>query len=255
MAQANETDAPGFHANDFGLLAGLAGFAVGIILSTIAVSSFAEATHHLAHPSNFGSEVASLFGLWCGLIGAALGCSIAKARRAGKTFSLANLTEDYGLRLRPWPDLPLGIAAGVASQFLLVPALEALLVPFVPHVFSRLSQPAQRETSGVHGFGVVVLVVLLCVATPIVEELFFRGLLLRGFAGKTAALGPRWCAVVSIGLSALCFGLAHFEALQLISLVGFGVVLASLAWRTGRLGPGMVAHAAFNAVTVLALVH
>jgi membrane protease YdiL (CAAX protease family) len=57
-----------------------------------------------------------------------------------------------------------------------------------------------------------------------------------------------------VGLTAVCFGLAHFEALQLIGLVGFGVVLGSLAWRTGRLGPGIVAHAAFNAVTFVALV-
>jgi membrane protease YdiL (CAAX protease family) len=31
------------------------------------------------------------------------------------------------------------------------------------------------------------------------------------------------------------------------------VILGVLAWRTGRLGPGIVAHAAFNAVPVLTL--
>jgi membrane protease YdiL (CAAX protease family) len=36
-------------------------------------------------------------------------------------------------------------------------------------------------------------------------------------------------------------------------LVIFGVVLGGLAWRTGRLGPGIVAHLAFNAITVIQL--
>jgi len=88
--------------------------------------------------------------------------------------------------------------------------------------------------------------VLLAVGAPIVEELFFRGLLQR-------ALLHRFGTVPSIVGSAVFFGLAHFEALQLPALVAFGIVLAVLAHRTGRLGPGMFAHGAFNAVTVLTL--
>jgi membrane protease YdiL (CAAX protease family) len=53
--------------------------------------------------------------------------------------------------------------------------------------------------------------------------------------------------------SAILFGLAHFEALQLAALILFGLILGTLAYRTGRLGPTIVAHAAFNAVTVLTL--
>jgi membrane protease YdiL (CAAX protease family) len=79
-----------------------------------------------------------------------------------------------------------------------------------------------------------------------VEELFFRGLVQR-------AVARRFGRVAAIGASAVLFGLAHFELLQLPALILFGVVLAVLADRTGRLGPGIVAHAAFNAVTVLTL--
>jgi len=46
----------------------------------------------------------------------------------------------------------------------------------------------------------------------------------------------------------------HFEALQFLGLAGFGVVLGAIAWWTGRLGPSVVAHAAFNATTVVAYV-
>ena len=76
--------------------------------------------------------------------------------------------------------------------------------------------------------------------------MFFRGLLQRSLARR---FGP----VVAIAGSAVLFGLAHFELLQLPALILFGVVLAVLAHWTGRLGPGIVAHATFNAVTVLTL--
>ena len=51
------------------------------------------------------------------------------------------------------------------------------------------------------------------------------------------------------------FALAHFEAVQFAGLAVFGVVLGVLAWRTGRLAPGIGAHAAFNAAAVIAVVH
>ncbi|HEV8064281.1 MAG TPA: CPBP family intramembrane glutamic endopeptidase, partial [Acidimicrobiales bacterium] len=83
---------------------------------------------------------------------------------------------------------------------------------------------------------------------------FFRGLLLRGLLGRLAVLGPRWGPILSLVLTGLIFGLAHFEALQFLGLAGFGVVLSYLAYRTGRLGPNMVAHIAFNTTTVIAYV-
>ena len=93
---------------------------------------------------------------------------------------------------------------------------------------------------------IAILFLFLAVGAPLVEELFFRGLLQRSLARR---FGP----VVAVGGSAVAFGLAHFEALQLAALILFGLVLGLLADRTGRLGPGIVAHATFNAATVLTL--
>jgi membrane protease YdiL (CAAX protease family) len=45
----------------------------------------------------------------------------------------------------------------------------------------------------------------------------------------------------------------HLQALQFAGLFAFGVVLAVLALRTGRLAAPIVAHMAFNAVTVVVL--
>jgi membrane protease YdiL (CAAX protease family) len=85
-----------------------------------------------------------------------------------------------------------------------------------------------------------------------VEELFFRGLVLR-------ALLPtlRWGAVV---VQAVVFGLIHFDPGQGLGNVGviagvgmFGLVQGIAAARIGRIGPTIVSHALFNAAAVVPL--
>lgn len=160
----------------------------------------------------------------------------------------------YGVSIRLWPDVPLGIAVGVAAQYGLVPLLELPLQPFVKHLSSKLGQPAQQLLTPVNGASLVVLTVLVCVGSPLVEELFFRGLLLRGLLGRFQHLGQRLGAALSIAVTGIVFGLVHFEELQFLGLAGFGIVLAYMAYRTGRLGPSILAHVAFNTTTIIAFV-
>ena len=54
-------------------------------------------------------------------------------------------------------------------------------------------------------------------------------------------------------ISALFFGVVHFEPLQTPALVLFGLVAGWLVQRYGRLGPSIFAHMAFNAITVAIL--
>ncbi len=248
---------PRFQPNDFGLGEALAGLAAGFVLASVLVAVLAAASEHPRHASTFGSDVVDLLGLWAGLVGAAV---VASRRRGsargpdrGASTVLGDLAADFGLAFRPWPDLPLGVAVGLASQYLLVPLFELPLAPFVPHLAHRLSQPARSVTGGAHGPGLLLIAFLVCAGSPIVEELFFRGLLLRALAARLAPLGRRIGPVVSVVAVGLVFGLVHFEALEFPALAGFGVVLAVLAWRTGRLGPGIVAHMAFNTATVVTL--
>ncbi len=92
------------------------------------------------------------------------------------------------------------------------------------------------------------------VGAPFFEELFFRGLLLRSLArlfGSFAGwVGPTAAVVVT----GVLFGLAHAESLQLLGLAAFGIALSAIAYRTGRLGMNMFAHAAFNLTAVAAVV-
>jgi membrane protease YdiL (CAAX protease family) len=165
------------------------------------------------------------------------------------------LKDDFGLVFK-WSDLPFGIAIGLFSQYVLALVLELPLYPFVPHLFHRLSAPAHSLTAGESGIDLALIGVLVCVGSPFVEELFFRGLFLRGLLG-VARDRLSWSAVpavlASAGVCGVVFGLVHFEALELLALSGFGVVLALVACATGRLGPGIVAHVTFNALTFIAL--
>lgn len=261
-ADGGSTRRSGLVANGFGLPEALIGLAAGFVLASVADGLFA-AGRHGSRPSGYGTDVASLIGLWCGLAAAAVVASIRHQRAergsgAGDPRTAprlpALLARDYGVAIRPWPDVPLGVAVGLASQYGLVWLLELPLVPFVPHLFRRLGQPAANLTGDAHGIGLVVLGVLVCFGSPLIEELYFRGLLLRAVAAKVAALGPRLGPAAAALIVGVVFGLVHFEPLQFLALAGFGVVLSALAWRTGRLGAGVVAHVAFNTAAFISVV-
>ncbi|MDA8290541.1 MAG: CPBP family intramembrane metalloprotease [Actinomycetota bacterium] len=239
--------------NAFGLGEALAGLAAGFLLAELLAGAYASARHERSGTMSFGVEVASLAGLWIGLVAAAAVAS-RRSRPRDATGLARSFARDYGLALRPWPDVPMGIAVGAVAQYALVPLFELPLLPFVPHLFQRVGQPAVSETSTAAGAGLVLLGVLICLGSPVVEELYFRGLLLRALGGRAAGLGPRLGPAVSVAVVAVVFGLVHFEAIQLLALVGFGAVLGVLAWRTGRLGPGIVAHVTFNALAFVSVV-
>ena len=58
---------------------------------------------------------------------------------------------------------------------------------------------------------------------------------------------------MAVVVDGLLFGLAHGEWVQLAGLALFGMVLATVSYRTGRLGMNMVSHATFNLVAVLVI--
>ena len=93
----------------------------------------------------------------------------------------------------------------------------------------ELEEPAKDLTDNAHGAGFLLLAVLLVVGAPLVEEIFYRGLLLRSLK-RHLPRGP----VNPVG--GLIFGAAHFNLVTLPGLAAFGVVLAWLSHRSGRLG-------------------
>jgi membrane protease YdiL (CAAX protease family) len=82
------------------------------------------------------------------------------------------------------------------------------------------------------------------IIAPIVEELFFRGLVLP-------AIGANWIGIVG---SAAIFSAMHvaneFHPMTAISTFIVGVALGVLAVRTRRLGAGITAHIVYNATLI-----
>jgi hypothetical protein len=152
---------------------------------------------------------------------------------------------DVGLRLRP-TDVPCGIVLGpvtsVGLGLIYLPILEALGAD--P---DKVDDAARDLTDRAGGAGsVILLVISVVILAPVAEELLFRGLVLR-------AIERRAGSVVAVVGSGALFGLVHFQLLQLPVLALLGMVLAVVTVRSGRLGPAIVAHMAFNGLTVLAL--
>jgi len=226
----------------FGLAVAGAGFVAGLLASVLAIATVAAVQGTTLGEQTLGIAVASSVGLAMGF----LVVPVLAARRRG------GLGSFLGLRIRPVVDVPLGLVAGLASTFaaslitsaVLDASRRVELETKAKDVIDRAQQPAS----------VVVLVGVLCVLTPLAEEVFFRGLVFRSLA----RLAPVPVAVV---VGAVVFGVVHFSGgsqavvlNQLGLLAGFGAVLCLLTWWTGRLGAAIVAHAAFNLVTVLDVV-
>lgn len=235
------TDGPVAHR--WGLPEALIGFGVGLVVSLLTAAIAEAATGYNANssaPLPVAVIVANVAGLWAGLAVAAVYAS----RRHGT----GSLAADFGWRVGAWWDLPVGAAVGLACQYALIPLLYLPFEAFDRSLSDQLSQPVHRDTGAAHTVPeVAVLLLFLAVGAPLIEELFFRGLLLRALLGRM----PVPLAVL---LTSVFFGLAHFEVVQFAGLAAFGVVLAFLAWRTRRLGLSIGAHMAFNAAAVLSVV-
>lgn len=87
-------------------------------------------------------------------------------------------------------------------------------------------------------YDLAILVVGAAMMPAICEETAFRGLLLSAFAPR----GP-W---VAIGATTVLFAVFHQELYGVPTYLGMGIFLGWLAWRTGSLWPGCVAHFANN---------
>lgn len=93
---------------------------------------------------------------------------------------------------------------------------------------------------------------------PVLEELFFRGFVMRTIA-RIKRIPKRWVTLCAVIGSSILFGSMHargFSASALyVPLVtgSLGAVLAFMTVRAGRLGPAVVTHIVFN-VTGVALV-
>lgn len=175
--------------------------------------------------------------LWMGFIGVPVWAAATKG---------AGWIADFRVRVRAL-DL-LGVVPGVAAQYLLVPLVSLPILWATNTDIEKLGEPARElaDKATTPG-GIALFFLMVAIGAPIAEELFFRGLVLRSIEKR---FGSTW----AIAGSSLAFGATHFQVLQFPALTAVGVVFALLAVKSGRLGPAIFAHMAFNAATVVSLV-
>ena len=195
-----------------------------------------------ARPLTVPNLVISQSGLWAGLCTTAY---VVSHRRVGGSIA------DLGFRAPTRGEIGIGIGIGFVGISIAGRVSAGLRSLFPVNGGSHLFVSSRPSYALVYVFGL-----LACVGAPIVEELFFRGVVqsvLTRDLGTTPA----------IVIQGMLFGFAHFElgmtfneaAVRCGTVMVLGLLNGWLRFRTGRLGAGMVAHATYNVlVTVTVLV-
>ena len=163
-------------------------------------------------------------------------CSnISRSRAFTAEYGLAVTSRHFG-GMHP---ILLGLLAvvGMLGVVLAVDPVSSLLQHYSPDA-SALEDQMARLLGG-NGF---LLFLSICVCAPFFEELFVRGILLRGLLTK---MRPGW----AIFWSALMFAVMHANLVQGFSALVLGMLLGYTYYRTGCLWLTMLMHFANNALS------
>ena len=162
-----------------------------------------------------------------------------------------SLAIDFGWRLPDRPDWLLGVKLGLVLRVadLSVGWLATKIGWTTGDNSSWLFEPRAWVITGFFVLGAAVI-------APALEELFFRGLIMRALARAKRFTG-RASTVFAVTVSSLIFGALHTTALDasglyvMLATASAGAVLAVLATRRGNLGASIAAHVVFNTTGVI----
>lgn len=128
--------------------------------------------------------------------------------------------------------LALPVLMLVPGLVVLGSAMQYLLVALFP-MSSSEERMFEFMTSGVGS------ILMVCIIRPALEEMLFRGVILRSFLNQ-------YSRKFSIIASSVMFGVAHFNIYQFFIAFVIGLVLGWLYERTRSLWPGIALHMAYN---------
>lgn len=211
---------------------------VGLVAGAIAVSISAVLRGRDSASDTDGIDL--VVGLFAQNL-AILGALVAVSRRKGR----ATLRRDFGLvvRTRDWSWLAAGVLLQVVSLG---------LVGLLDQVGGNLDQQqAVKTLEDTKGPEVVLIVLGVALLAPIVEELLFRGLLLRALLRRTSP-------VAAVLISSVVFSAVHLldpSTLPLMTpLLLLAVISAIRAVRTGDLSQSILLHVGFNLLSAVVLI-
>lgn len=143
-------------------------------------------------------------------------------------------------------------SSAAATLFVLTPAI-ALTIPALVLVMLSMcqllvsvfpisaSEAAMFEEMSSGSFGAIIGA---CILAPVLEEMLFRGIILRSFLGQYS----KWAAILG---SAALFGFAHMNIYQFAVGLVLGIVAGWLYERSRSLLPCIVLHAGYNSTLTM----
>lgn len=140
----------------------------------------------------------------------------------------------------------IGLGIGVLAQLVVVRLVYLPLVGIWPDTFTNeeLQRNAEDLVDRAGGISTLLLFVIVVFGAPVVEELFYRGLLQRSLLARFND------GLVIVGVAAL-FALIHFRPIEYPGLFAFGLIVGVCSFLTGRLGMAILAHIGFNATGLI----
>ena len=171
-------------------------------------------------------------------------CLLSAMAYTSRRFGYGRFVADYGLQVRR-ADL-FGVGIGALCQLVAIPILYLPLEAIWPERFAedQVQQNASDLADRASGASTFLLIMVVVIGAPIVEELVYRGLIQR-------ALSSRLSTPVAVAVTAALFTLIHFRPIEYPGLAVFAVVLGVSAAATGRLGLPIAIHIGFNATGLL----
>jgi uncharacterized protein len=149
------------------------------------------------------------------------------------------------------PDL-FWIVAGVAAQFAI-----GIVYNLLPIDTEKLGKPAKEmlDRANENTVGLVLLGLAIGIGAPIMEELFYRGVVHRGLELYFESYSPVIKQFAPFVISSAIFAAIHFQLLQFGALFCVGALCAYAFHKTKRIASAIAVHAGFNLTTVFALTY
>jgi CAAX protease family protein len=174
------------------------------------------------------------------------GPSLVWCSYVSRRWGSGRVTADVGLRFR-WSDAGWGPVIWIAAFVAQIAVAAVIIVLDIP-LTSNTERVSDIDADRAY---VIALAVTACVAAPIVEEMVFRGVVMRGLLARLGAFS-------TVVLQAVFFGAAHFDPVRGTGNIGLVMVLSAVgaafglgAYLLRRIGPTVVAHAIFNSVVLI----
>ena len=157
-----------------------------------------------------------------------------------------NFAKDFSLTFQA-TDL-WGVPLGIISQLLLVVVVTLPFQWLFPSIFNSeaVEKRANDLFDAAHGAWIVLLVVIVVICAPVVEELVYRAFIQHN-------LGVAYGARIAVLISSFWFAAVHLQIAEFPGLFAFALVLGICFARTKRLGLSIVTHVAFNATALVVM--